>query len=433
MLQTIKNVFHVPKFVAGFVIFMVLLVGSLVWPLFADFGPLQNVVQKNGGFAEPGTYINVADVVELDADGNSVKFDVDTSANRLAHRLDSESREKMVSWLKTFATAEYISDIDADDAADIQTLTSDDMYKVCEYWEKYYDFNVMPKTIKKAERNKYKTIDSKVQTMLSDSAIIVATEAEDKTLEKSQEIDSKSFVNTSDVASRYTLILGSDNFGRDVFTELCSSILVSMRIGLIAGVIATIIGLTLGLCAGFIGGVVDNFITFITNLFTVIPGFVLLILISNAIGGSSRGVTLISIIMGITSWPWTARSVRSQVLSLRNRDHVNMSKISGHSAAQIMVQDILPFVASYVVMAFILQISSGILSEAQLSMLGLGPATTEVSTLGLMMHWALSFNAHTQGMWWAFLPVIFAIALITFSLNLMNTGLDQVFNPQLRD
>lgn len=433
MLQTIKNVFHVPKFVAGFVIFMVLLIGSLLWPLFADFGPLQNVVQKDGGFASPGTYVNVADIIELDQDGKSVKFDVDTASNRLAHRLDAESRQMMVDWLKTYCTTEYIADIPAEDVAAVEELTTDDMYDVCEYWEKYYDFDVMPKSIKKAERNKYKTIDSKVATMLSDSAIIIATEAEDKTLEKSNEVNMKSFVNTSSVASKYTLILGSDNFGRDVFTELTSSILVSMRIGLIAGCIATAIGLTLGLMAGFLGGFIDNFITFITNLFTVIPGFVLLILISNAIGGSSRGVTLISCIMGVTSWPWTARSVRSQVLSLRNRDHVNMSKISGHSAAKIMIQDILPFVASYVVMAFILQISSGILSEAQLSMLGLGPATTEVSTLGLMMHWALSFNAHTQGMWWAFLPVIFAIALITFSLNLMNTGLDQVFNPQLRD
>lgn len=95
--------------------------------------------------------------------------------------------------------------------------------------------------------------------------------------------------------------------------------------------------------------------------------------------------------------------------------------------------DILPYVASYVVMAFILQISSGILAEAQLSMLGLGPATTEVSTLGLMMNWAMAYKAVLTGAWWAFVPVILAITLISFSLNLMNTGLDQVFNPQLRD
>jgi len=85
------------------------------------------------------------------------------------------------------------------------------------------------------------------------------------------------------------------------------------------------------------------------------------------------------------------------------------------------------------VMAFILQISSAILAEAQLSILGLGPRTTVEATLGLMMNWAMLYSAHLNGSWWAYFPVILMIAMISFSLNLMNTGLDQVFNPTLRD
>ena len=108
-------------------------------------------------------------------------------------------------------------------------------------------------------------------------------------------------------------------------------------------------------------------------------------------------------------------------------------KHSGHSLVRIILQDILPYIASYVVMAFILQVSSGILSEAQLSLLGLGPRTTTTPTLGLMMNWAMLYSAHTNGSWWAYFPVILTITLISFSLNLMNTGLDQVFNPTLRD
>jgi ABC-type dipeptide/oligopeptide/nickel transport system permease subunit len=84
-------------------------------------------------------------------------------------------------------------------------------------------------------------------------------------------------------------------------------------------------------------------------------------------------------------------------------------------------------------MALILQISTAILAEAQLSMLGLGPKTSEIPTLGLMMNWAMLYSAHTHGYWWAYFPVLLIIALISFSLNLMNTGLDQVFNPTLRD
>jgi peptide/nickel transport system permease protein len=84
-------------------------------------------------------------------------------------------------------------------------------------------------------------------------------------------------------------------------------------------------------------------------------------------------------------------------------------------------------------MALILQVSSAILAEASLSILGLGPRTTEVPTLGLMMNWAMIYQAQILGKWWAYFPVLVVIALITFSMNLMNTGLDQVFNPALRD
>jgi peptide/nickel transport system permease protein len=138
-------------------------------------------------------------------------------------------------------------------------------------------------------------------------------------------------------------------------------------------------------------------------------------------------------VIGLTSWYWTTRAVRAQVISLRNRDHVNLSKLSGHSLAHIILTDILPYIASYVVMALILQISSAIIVEAGLSILGLGPKTTVEPTLGLMMQWALIYQAQILGKWWAYLPVLIVIALVTFSMNLMNTGLDQVFNPALRD
>jgi peptide/nickel transport system permease protein len=218
-----------------------------------------------------------------------------------------------------------------------------------------------------------------------------------------------------------------------VLTELVAATRVSLEIGFVAGIIATLIGLTLGLLGGYIGGVVDDVIMFITNLFLAIPSIVLLILISFSIGQDKRGAVTIAVVIGFTSWVWTARAVRSQVVSLRNRDHVNLSKLSGHSIVYIILADILPYIASYVVMALILQISAGILAEAGLSILGLGPRTTEVPTLGLMMNWALIYQAPTLGKWWAFFPVVVDIALITFSMNLMNTGLDQVFNPALRE
>lgn len=224
------------------------------------------------------------------------------------------------------------------------------------------------------------------------------------------------------------LLLGSDNFGRDLFLELIYGIRTSIQVGLIAGVFATAIGLVIGLTSGYIGGMVDNLLTALTNIFIVIPSFIILILISVSIDSRSSLVT--AIIIGITSWPWTARAVRAQTTSLRNRDHVNIAKISGHSTPRIIIFEILPYIASYVVMAFVLQTASGILSEASISMLGLGPYNT--ISLGIIMNWALVFEAPVAGAWWAFIPAAIAIAFITFSLYLMNTGMDEIFNPKIR-
>jgi peptide/nickel transport system permease protein len=223
-------------------------------------------------------------------------------------------------------------------------------------------------------------------------------------------------------------ILGTDNFGRDMMAELVAGTKTSLLIGFFAGLIATLIGLAVGLIAGYTGGIFDNILSSLTNIFIVIPSFIILVLVSVSV--STRNFMATAIVIGFTSWPWTARSVRAQTTSLRNRDHVNLSKLSGHSMPRIIVKDILPYIASYVVMAFILQVASGILAEASISMLGLGPRN--VATLGLMMFWATSFNAVLNGNWWAFFPMVIMITLITFSLNLINSGLDQIFNPQIR-
>ena len=252
-------------------------------------------------------------------------------------------------------------------------------------------------------------------------------------LEADATLTQSDYVNINQVANVRVLPLGTDNFGRDVLTELVSATRTSMLIGLVAGTIATLIGLILGLVAGYVGGFTDDAIMFVTNLFTVIPSIVLLILISFSISQEQRGAVTVAVVIGLTNWVWTARAVRAQVVSLRNRDHVNLSKLSGHSIVHIILTDILPYIASYVVMALILQISTAILAEAALSIIGLGPKTSEVPTLGLMLNWAMIYQAELLGKWWAYVPVLLAIALITFSMNLMNTGLDQIFNPALRE
>ncbi len=414
MKNTIKQVFHSGKFLFGFIIFMLILLTVIIYPIFVTADPLAMLGQ--GNFFKPGTYASI----EESALSKSYTLQIPKEFSKLEAVLDIETRAEIQQFLINQAGVAE-SEIDVTDAEGLVSL-----------WKANYDQNTKYAGLTTAKRKALKRLDNEITAAMKDSGVIIAEKDEEGNLKQSKVIKDTDYVNIKDVTTK-TFVLGTDNFGRDVLTELVAATKSSLKIGLLAGLIATAIGLLLGLLAGYMGGLADNIIIFITNLFTVIPSFVILILISYSVGDSARGIAMVGIIIGITSWPWTTRSVRSQVISLRNRDHVNLSKLSGHSMFRIIFTDILPYIASYVVMAMILQISSGILAEAQLSMIGLGPATTKTATLGLMMQWAMQYSAHLNGSWWAYFPVVILIALISFSLNLMNTGLDQVFNPQLRD
>lgn len=222
---------------------------------------------------------------------------------------------------------------------------------------------------------------------------------------------------------------GTDSLSRDILLEMAYGARVSLTVGLLAGAIATIIGLTIGLTAGFVGGAADNILNTLTNIFIVIPSMIVLILIAVALG-QIRDAWVTGLVIGLTAWPWTARGVRAQTISLRNRDHVSMARITGYSTGRIILTEILPYIASYVVMAFILQVASGIMQEATLSILGLGDPTA--ISLGRMINWAMQYEAVRSGRWWQFIPVATCIAMITFGLYMMNSGMDQVFNPKIR-
>lgn len=222
--------------------------------------------------------------------------------------------------------------------------------------------------------------------------------------------------------------LGTDNFGRDVFTQLIQGTRTSIIIGVIAGGIATLIGVIIGLSSGFYGGIVDEALMGVTNVVITIPSIVVLILLSIAIG--SRSIYSIALIIGITSWPWTARAVRAQASSVRTREHVDLARLTGANTFSLMVWEVLPYMLSYIVMAFVLQLTSGILQEAALSMLGLGPSNS--ISLGIMLHWALLWESVRTGAWWAFVPPTVFLTLIAFALLLLQSSLDEVFNPRLR-
>ena len=416
MKHTLQQVFRSPNFVIGLAIFVAILLTVFLYPLIIPNPPLEIIAQ--GTFFEPGIYVNVYD--SMDSTPYTLKLR-DATDKRIANRLGDQERQDIKEWLVAAGIPEEEIDI-----ANTEQLL--------DQWVTNFDSTKKVSGMTNAQRNYFIRLDKSLAGLLStERAIVAVVNPETGILEEKGYVEQSDYVNINKVPNVRVLPLGTDNFGRDVLTELVAATRVSLQIGFVAGTIATLIGLILGLLSGYIGGLVDDGIMFVTNLFTVIPSFVLLILISFSIGQEQRGAFTIATVIGFTSWVWTARAVRAQVISLRNRDHVNLSKLSGHSIIHIILHDILPYIASYVIMALILQISSGILAEAGLSILGLGPRTTEVPTLGLMMNWAMIYQAQILGKWWAYFPVIITIALISFSMNLMNTGLDQVFNPALRD
>ncbi len=222
--------------------------------------------------------------------------------------------------------------------------------------------------------------------------------------------------------------LGTDAIGNDVFLQLMYGLGTSLYIGLVAGIVATLIGVAIGTLSGYLGGLLDEILMGFTNILITVPTIVVLVLLSVAL--QNRSTLLLGVIIGVTSWPWTARAVRAQTSSLKTREHVDVAKLSGAGTFGVIVREILPYMASYVVMAFVLQLSSGILNEAGLSLLGLGPSQS--ISLGKMLQSALQGEALRTGAYWAILPQTILLSIIAFSLLLLQSSLDEFFNPRLR-
>jgi peptide/nickel transport system permease protein len=223
--------------------------------------------------------------------------------------------------------------------------------------------------------------------------------------------------------------LGTDHLGLDMVSLLIAGLRASLYVGFLAGTNATVVGTLIGLYGGYSGGLLDDILTVGTNLFLVIPSLIVLILLSSSMD-EGRSLTLIAVIIGCTTWTWSARAVRAQAASLRARDHVALARVNGYSTLGIVLMHIMPYLLSYIFMVFILQTASAILAEASISMLGLGPYDS--ISLGKILNEARQNEAMTDGAWWAFFPAMVLVTVIAFSLYVINTAMEGVFNPRLR-
>jgi peptide/nickel transport system permease protein len=222
---------------------------------------------------------------------------------------------------------------------------------------------------------------------------------------------------------------GTTTFGQDVFAQFVHGLRASLTVGILGGGLALVIAMLVGFTAGYRGGLVDEVLNMVTNIVLVLPTLAVLLIIAAYM--SVRGIMVEALFIGLTAWPWAARAIRAQTFSLTSRDFVDLARLSGVKGRRIIFKEIAPNMSSYLLMTAILLFGGAILIAATLDFIGLGPTTT--MSLGMMMNNAVLWSALQLGMWWWFVPPGIGITATVGALYVMNVGLDEVFNPKLRE
>lgn len=222
--------------------------------------------------------------------------------------------------------------------------------------------------------------------------------------------------------------LGTDELGRDVFRETLAGAQISLLVGLLATAISMVAGTAVGLSAGYSRGWLGGLMMRITDFFLVIPQLPLIIVLA-AVVGQSLGVLIL--VIGLTSWASTARIVRSQVLTLRERVFVERIRALGATDWRIATVHILPNVLPLIFANTVLVIAGSILAEATLAFLGLGDPTH--TSWGTMLHSAFANGASSRGAWWYLVPPGIGIVIVVLGFTLIGYTLDRILNPRLRN
>jgi peptide/nickel transport system permease protein len=234
---------------------------------------------------------------------------------------------------------------------------------------------------------------------------------------------------------------GTDELGRSMLNLTVHATRISMIIGLLATVITVAVGAVLGIVSGYIGGRFDSLAMRVADFFLVLPTFVLAIILtaiirdvlgtgSKEIGGIRLSLLVIVIVIGITSWSSTARIIRSQTLSLRERAFVDRARVIGGSDGHIMRRHILPNVMNLIIANTVLTFAGAILTETTLSFVGLGDPFQP--SWGQLLEASRTVGAPSLGAWWYFVPAGAAVVLVVFAFTLLGNALDEILNPRRR-
>jgi peptide/nickel transport system permease protein len=222
--------------------------------------------------------------------------------------------------------------------------------------------------------------------------------------------------------------LGTDRYGRDILVMSLTGLSASLQVGLIAGLISTAIGVIVAFVGGYKGGTWDSTLRTVTDMFLVIPSLPLLLVLSAYV----RRVSLVQVgvMLAIFSWAFAARTMRAHVLSLRSRPYVDLARINDASDMEIIFQELLPNLLPYIGVGFANAAINSIFGLVALEVIGLGPAG--VIDLGMMINFSINWGAMSLGAWPLFMAPITLLSLLFMAQQLVNIGLEEVYNPRLR-
>jgi peptide/nickel transport system permease protein len=223
--------------------------------------------------------------------------------------------------------------------------------------------------------------------------------------------------------------LGTDTVGREILAVIVVGTPLTLRIGLIAGTIGLGVGTLLGFLAGYFGGWIDTVIKGAADVLLTVPGLLFLVVIATTLRGAVS-VNMMALVVASLAWMWPTRTIRAQVLSLRERHFVMVARLSGMNGFEIIVRELMPNLLPYLAASFVSAVGAAILATIGLEALGLGPQNEP--TLGMTIYWSLYYTSVLRGLWWWWAPPIVIIIATFVGLFLMSMGLDQIANPKLR-
>jgi len=221
--------------------------------------------------------------------------------------------------------------------------------------------------------------------------------------------------------------LGTTGQGQDVLAQLVVGTRMSLIIGFSVGLVVVFVGALVGVSAGYFGGRIDGVLSLFFNVFLVIPGLPLAIVIAAYL---PAGPFTLGLVLVVTGWAWNARVMRAQTLAQRQRDFVGAAVVAGESSFRIVTREILPTMTSLLMSQVIGSTVYAIGAQVGLEFLGLGDVSAV--TWGTILYWAQNDSALLTGAWWTFAPTGLAVAVVGFGLTMLNSGFDEVTNPRLQ-